>query len=149
MPRKTKKTSTTVAVTDAAKLPQRTARGTWKPGYSGSAGLDVARARKQLNGLTIDEMTRAFRAGGRQAVDKVMKNNPAQFLKLLVLLVPRELEVTHSQGVKGMSDEQLEQAIAAIEGFLAKRGAAPGDDAKVIEGTVSEDAADIPSATPT
>jgi hypothetical protein len=30
----------------------------------------------------------AFRRGGRNAIDKVMKTQPAVFLKLLVLLVP-------------------------------------------------------------
>jgi hypothetical protein len=86
----------------------------------------------------------AFQRGGREAINKVMKNNPAVFLKLLVLLVPRELEVTHSGGVKAMSDEQIEGAIAAIEDMLAKRA---GEGAKVIEGSVTEGVADTPSAT--
>jgi hypothetical protein len=73
----------------------------------------------------------AFRQGGRAAIMKVMKNQPAVFLKLLVLLVPRELEVTHAGGVKAMSDEQIERTIEAIEGLLARRSA--GDGAKVIE----------------
>ena len=50
----------------------------------------------------------AFTRGGRKAIDKVMKNNPAIFLKLLVLLVPREMKVEHAGGVKAMTDEQLE-----------------------------------------
>jgi hypothetical protein len=57
-------------------------------------------------------------------------------------VVPRELEVTHTGGVKGMSDEQLERGIEALEVILAKRAAQPGDDAKLVEGV-----ADIPSAT--
>ena len=117
----------------------RNARGQYLPGFSGRMGVDAARARKALNADTIREMHLAFNRGGRQAIEKVMKNNPAVFLKLLVLLVPRELEVTHSGGVKALSDEQIEGAIAAIEDMLAKR---QGDAAKVIEGTV----ADGPSA---
>jgi hypothetical protein len=76
-------------------------------------------------------MHAAFREGGRQAIDKVMKNQPAVFLKLLCLLVPRELEVTHSGGVKSMSDEQIEAAIEAIQGMLAARDA--GASARVID----------------
>jgi hypothetical protein len=79
---------------------------------------------------------------GRAAILKVMKNQPAVFLKLLVLLVPRELEVTHSAGVKGMTDEQIEQAIEMIEGMLAKREA--GENAKVVEGVAGP-----PGETPT
>ena len=73
----------------------------------------------------------AFQRGGRAAINKVMHSQPAVFLKLLVLLVPREMKVEHSGGVKSMSDEALESAIAAIQDMLAKREA--GESAKVIE----------------
>ena len=100
---------------------KRNANGQWLKGYSGAVGTDAARARKALNLDTLSALHDAFRRGGREAIDKVMKNAPAQFLKYLVLLVPRELEVTHTGGVKAMSDEALEQAIAAIEDMMAKR----------------------------
>ena len=125
--------------------PERDAFGRWEKGSSGQGTADAARARKALNLATIQEMHEAFRRGGRQAIDKVMKNAPAQFLKMLVLLVPRELEVTHSGGVKGMSDEQLERGIEALEALMAKRVA--GADAKVIEAQAIEPGADQPSAT--
>jgi hypothetical protein len=48
------------------------------------------------------------------------------------MLVPREMKVGHSGGVKAMSDEQLEAAIEALQSMLEARA---GDDAKVIEGT--------------
>jgi hypothetical protein len=48
----------------------------------------------------------AFLRGGRKAIEKVMRNQPAVFLKLLVLLVPREMKLEHSGGVKAMTDEQ-------------------------------------------
>ena len=136
------------AVTTRNETPApRTRNGQWVEGFSGRQGADPARARKALNADTIREMHAAFRRGGRQAIDKVMRNAPAQFLKMLVLLVPRELEVTHSGGVKGMSDEQLERGIEALEALMAKRAAGPGADAKVIEGEAIEGAADVPSAT--
>ena len=88
---------------------KRDAKGKWLPGVSGHPGGDAARARKALNAATIAEMHRAFREGGRAAILKVMRSNLLIFLKLLVLLVPREIEVTRSGGVKSMSDEKLEQ----------------------------------------
>jgi hypothetical protein len=42
---------------------------------------DAYRGRQLLNADTIREMHAAFRAGGRAAIDKVMKNQPAIFLK--------------------------------------------------------------------
>jgi hypothetical protein len=151
MPRAQKKPSTARnGVIKRNGIIERNARGQLLPGntvgFAGQGGIDAARARKALNLATIKEMHAAFNRGGRQAIDKVMKNAPAQFLKMLVLLVPRELEVTHSGGVKGMSDEQLERGIEALEAILSRRAAKPGDDAKVIEAQVAEPAPDGPSA---
>ena len=74
----------------------------------------------------------AFRRGGRKAIEKVMRNQPAVFLKLLVLLVPREMKVEHTGGVKAMTDEELEATLAILKEMIAKRDA--GANAKVIEG---------------
>lgn len=103
----------------------------WAPGVSGNPAGGASRARRELNADTIREMHKAFREGGRAAINKVMRQSPAIFLKLLVLLVPRELEVTHTGGVKAMTDEQLEQGIEAIQAMLARRE--QGENAKVIE----------------
>jgi len=75
---------------------------------------------------------------------KVMKQQPAVFLKLLVLLVPREMKIEHSGGVKAMTDEQLEAGIEAIQRKLEAR--ASGDLPRVIEG-VAEPAA-LPAPAP-
>jgi hypothetical protein len=99
----------------------RTANGQFRPGVSGNLSGNVHRSRHALNSETIREMHLAFRRGGRKAIDKVMKQQPAVFLKLLVLLVPREMEVTHSGAIKSMTDEQIEAAIEAIQGMLAAR----------------------------
>src|SRR5262249_17941603 len=112
--------------------------GKFAPGYSGNPGGSPEAARKALNKDTILEMHRAFKLGGRKAIEKVMRNQPAGFLKLLVLLVPREMKVENSGGVKAMTDEEIEQAIEAIEDILRRRDAA--ESAKVIEG-VAEPAA--------
>jgi galactose-1-phosphate uridylyltransferase len=77
-------------------------------------------------------MHAAFRRGGRKAIEKVMRNQPAVFLKLLVLLVPREHKVEHSNAIKDMTDEQIERSIELIQEMLAQREA--GEAAKVIEG---------------
>jgi hypothetical protein len=51
-------------------------------------------------------------------------------MKICALLVPREMQVEHSGGVKAMTDEQIEEAIEAIQGMLEARA---GEQAKVIE----------------
>jgi hypothetical protein len=87
-------------------------------GVPGNIGPDAGRARRALNLATIAAMQDAFNRGGQKAIDEVMRDHPAIFLKMLVLLVPRELEIQHTGGVKGMSDEALEAAIEALERML-------------------------------
>ena len=116
--------------------------GKFAPGYSGNPGGSPEAARKALNKDTILEMHRAFKLGGRKAIEKVMRNQPAVFLKLLVLLVPREMQVEQTGGVKAMTEDQIVDAIAAIEGYLARRS---GEASKVIEGTAEPAALPAPA----
>src|SRR5215468_4777125 len=117
--------------------------GRFAPGYSGNPGGSPEAARKALNKDTILEMHRAFKLGGRKAIEKVMRNQPAVFLKLLVLLVPREMQVERTGGVKAMTTEQITAQIEAIEEYLARRS---GEAAKVIEGTAEPAALPAPEA---
>src|SRR5215472_5733560 len=98
---------------------------------AGNLGGNAQRTRHALNADTIREMHLAFRRGGRKAIEKVMRNQPAVFLKLLVLLVPREMKLEHSGGIKAMTTEQIERSIEIIKDMLAQREAAA--NAKVIE----------------
>ena len=110
---------------------ERKPNGQFAKGVSGNLGGNAQRSRHALNADTIREMHAAFRRGGRAAIDKVMKQQPAVFLKLLVLLVPRDMRVEHSSTIKQMSDEQIEQAIEYIQTMLAAQA---DEAAKVIEG---------------
>jgi hypothetical protein len=112
---------------------ERKPNGQFAKGSSGNLGGNAQRSRHALNADTIREMHAAFRRGGRKAIDKVMRQQPAIFLKLLVLLVPKELEVSHSGTIKAMTDGEIESAIQLIQGMLAAKEA--GAAAKVIEGT--------------
>jgi hypothetical protein len=115
-------------------------------GGLGNLGGNAQRSRHALNADTIRAMHEAFRDGGRAAIDKVMKEQPAVFLKLLVLLVPREMRVERSGGVKDMSDGQIEAAIEAIQAMLAAREVS--ENAKVIDTVPEPVALPAPSRKP-
>src|SRR5215510_10955224 len=121
---------------------ERKPNGQFAKGSSGNLGGNAQRSRHALNADTIREMHLAFRRGGRKAIEKVMKNQPAVFLKLLVLLVPREMQIEPKGGVKAMTEEQIEQAIEAIQNMLAAQA---GDATKVIEGTAEPAALPAPN----
>ena len=122
---------------------ERKPNGQFAKGSSGNLGGNAQRSRHALNADTIREMHLAFRRGGRKAIEKVMKNQPAVFLKLLVLLVPKEMQIEPKGGVKAMTDEQLDAALDALREMLAARA---GEAANVIEGTAEPVALPAPEA---
>jgi histidinol dehydrogenase len=105
---------------------------TFQQGVSGNPHGNRHRTRHLLNQEFMQALLLNFRQEGKRAIEKVARNQPGVYLKILALLVPRELKVEQNQGVKAMSDEQIEQAIEAIQNMLA---AQVGEAAKVIEGT--------------
>jgi hypothetical protein len=79
--------------------------------------------RRSFNRDFLLALAADFKKHGAAAIEKVRKQQPAVYMKICALLVPRELQVEHSGGIKAMSDEQLEAAIEALQRML---------DAKVI-----------------
>src|SRR5215471_16399270 len=104
---------------------------TFKQGVSGNPDGNRHRTRHLLNQEFMQALLLNFRHEGKKAIEKVARNQPVAYLKILALLVPREMKLEHSGGVKAMTEEQIVEAIEAIEGFLARRA---GERAKVIEG---------------
>jgi hypothetical protein len=73
---------------------------------------------------------------------RVRRESPASYLKVCAMLVPREMQIEHSGGVKAMTDEQLERSIELIKELIAKREAEA--NAKVIEGVAEPAALPVP-----
>ena len=68
-----------------------------------------------------------FRQHGKKAIEKVARNQPAVYVKILALLVPREMQIEQTNRIKQMTDEEIEQAIEAIQTMLAARGGRAND----------------------
>jgi len=100
------------------------------------------RTRHLLNQEFMQALLLNFRHEGKKAIEKVARNQPAVYLKILALLVPREMKLEHSGGVKAMSDEEIEQAIELIQTMLAARA---DEAAKVIEGAAELAALPVPN----
>jgi uncharacterized protein DUF5681 len=105
----------------------------WQPGQSGNPAGRLRGSRNRLSEEVICALLRDFRQHGQKAVARVRQTQPAAYLKILALLVPREHQVEHRNLIKELSDEQLEAMIEYIETSLAAQAGAP---AKMIEGTI-------------
>jgi hypothetical protein len=112
----------------------------FEPGRSGNpAGGPVgSRHRQQLNGEFIAALLRDFRHGGPKAIERVRRTQPAAYLKILALLVPREHKVEHSNVIKSLSDQELEAMIEYLKTLLEAQA---GGSIRVIEGTIEPEAA--------
>src|SRR5262249_41042282 len=86
---------------------------------SGNPGGSLEATRRSFNRDFLLALAADFKKHGAAAIEKVRKQQPAAYMKICALLVPREMKLEHSGGVKAMTDEQIEGAIAAIEAWMA------------------------------
>ena len=59
-----------------------------------------SRERAWFSSEFIPALLRDFRQGGPAAIAKVRRYQPAAYMKICALLVPRELKLEHSGGVR-------------------------------------------------
>src|SRR5262249_20713869 len=83
-----------------------------------------SRERARFGSEFISALLRDFRQGGPAAIAKVRKYQPAAYMKICALVIPKEMRVEHSDGIKAMTDEQLDEALEALRQLLADREAA-------------------------
>ena len=86
--------------------------------------------RRAFNKRFLLDLAEDWQQHGQEVFKRVRRESPAAYLKVCAMLVPREMKVEHSGGVKAMTDEQIEEAIAAIKVLAARAG----ETAQVIEG---------------
>jgi len=118
---------------------------TFRQGVSGNPHGNRHRTRHLLNQEFMQALLLNFRHQGKKAIEKVAREQPASYLKILALLVPREHKVEHSNPLKELTDEQLEAMIEYVETLLAAQAGGP---AKVIEATIQPAAATAPAPKP-
>ena len=117
------------AKTDPTYSPKRIK---FAPGWSGNPGGSLEATRRSFNKDFLLALAADFKRHGAAAIEKVRKTQPAAYMKICALLVPREMQIEHSSTIKQMSDEQIEEAIAAIKAMML--AAQAGETAQVIEG---------------
>lgn len=71
-------------------------------------------SRNKLGHSFLAELDRAFAVNGRDAIKRVVDDNPAVFLRLVASLLPKEMSVTANR-FEEMSDDDLQRYIDEIE----------------------------------
>jgi hypothetical protein len=96
----------------------------------GNPGGSLEGTRRSFNKDFLLTLAADFKKHGAAAIEKVRKQQPAAYMKICALLVPREMKVEHSNAIKDLTDEQLEAMIEYLKASLE----AQAQSAKVIEG---------------
>src|SRR5262249_31035452 len=91
---------------------------TFKQGVSGNHSGNKHCTPHLLNQEFMQALLLHFREHGKKAIEKVAREQPASYLKILALLVPREHEVEHSDVIKSLSDQELEAMIEYLKTSL-------------------------------
>lgn len=98
----------------------------WGPGQSGNPAGRPKGARNKLGEAFIEDLLKSWEASGPEAIERVIKDKPEQYLKVIASLMPKDLNVNINQ-MDDLTDEQLIQRIrsldSAIRPFLDAQGA--------------------------
>jgi hypothetical protein len=86
----------------------------FKPGQGGR----VKGSRNKLGEAFIEDLHAAWEKHGMAAIEATIKNHPAQFLKVIAMLMPKDLNL-HINPYANMSDEQITARLKVVTGLLS------------------------------
>ena len=93
----------------------------FKPGQSGNPGGKPTGARNFLQARFLKEMAEDFDAHGRQAIEQMRTERPADYIRAIASLMPKELEVK-TTAMDELTDEALDAALVAVQAILEAQG---------------------------
>ncbi len=96
----------------------------WKPGQSGNPAGRPRGSRDRLTSAFIDKLADDFAANGEAAIQACRSDDPAAYLRLVVSLAPKEVNVSHDNALEQFSDVELAALLAAARKLAASADAA-------------------------
>ena len=85
--------------------------GRFAKGFSGNPGGSPEATRRAFNKRFLLDLAEDWQQHGREVFKRVRRESPASYLKVCAMLVPREMQIEHTNLIKQMTDEEIEQAI--------------------------------------
>lgn len=106
----------------------------WKPGQSGNpAGSKPGlHSKERLGKLLVADLCEHYAQHGMKAIERVCEERPADYLKIAVALLPKELHVK-ADNLSTLTDAEFAQLVAAVRSLEASGGDQPGGAPEVSE----------------
>jgi hypothetical protein len=118
----------------------------FKPASSGNLSADVHIARRRVNDAFLRDLIAHWQENGREILERVGREQPGVFMKVMAMLMPRELKVESTQTVVGgLPDEQLHSMIHELQERIAAK--LSGENAKVLSAEPSPPQTKLPQPT--
>jgi hypothetical protein len=104
--------------------PQNNNLKPFKKGKSGNPAGRPKGARNKLGEMLLADLCELHEQVGLQAIQKVIAERPQDYLKVVVRLLPKEVQVPASK-LKTMSDDELDEALERIDRLLSAGATSP------------------------
>ena len=102
----------------------------WKPGQSGNPAGRPKGSRNKLSEDFFRDLCDAWQAFGKPALETMAMLYPAEFVRVVASLIPKEPEAITAPVMERLSNAQLDALIAELQSGLDP--AAPDEDAQII-----------------
>ena len=105
----------------------------FKPGQGGRA----KGARNVISTAFLEALAKHFQEEGHEAIEIVFHERPAEYLKIVAAILPKEFEITNTTILSELPDADLELLIAYVTRVV---GGGLNDRIETIEGRADETA---------
>jgi hypothetical protein len=110
-------------------LPKELEKFKWEPGKSANPNGRPKGSRNKLGEEFIAAMHADFEQHGADTIKRVREERPADYVKVIAGILPKELNVT-TNALEELSDDDLAAGIAALQSVLAAHEDADGSAEK-------------------
>ena len=93
----------------------------WRPGQSGNPRGRPAGSRDRLTSAFVSKLADDFEANGEQAIRDCRRDDPTAYLRLIVALAPKEVEIRADNALDTFTDAELAALLAAASKMAEKR----------------------------
>ena len=89
----------------------------WQPGQTGNPNGRPKGSRHKLGEAFVAALHDDFQANGIEAIEKVRTDKPADYLRVIAQVVPKEL-IVKDQSLEDMTEEELTDTLAVIHAAM-------------------------------
>lgn len=92
----------------------------WKPGQSGNPRGRVPGSRNKVGEAFLADLYEDYLEGGKAAIAAVRLTEPLGYLKIIASLLPKDVHLSSSLDIDGMSEDEVIELLNALRAERAR-----------------------------